>query len=291
MNKFNRSRYMKGNERGRNTRQYSVDSKAFGNITSESQAYWLGFIAADGYVITEPNYRFGVTLAIKDLSHIKSLKRFLKARHPIKYPISHKNKGNNRYCSLVISSKDLTNNLIGLGIVPRKTFLLKFPAFISADLIRHYIRGYFDGDGWVSTHTRTGLQFGIMGRKTVLRAMQSILMNKCGVRRIALHKDKRHPNSDTFSLVYGGSPQAERIYHYLYDNSKICLPRKKKIFDDFLKNYISTENKFAKAKLHAHRLLLSGLSLSKTSKTLGIGFSTVWQWHSKGLLTEAQSIL
>jgi intein-encoded DNA endonuclease-like protein len=38
------------------------------------------------------------------------------------------------------------------GCVENKTFKLNFPDFISEELIPHFIRGYFDGDGSVFLH-------------------------------------------------------------------------------------------------------------------------------------------
>lgn len=56
------------------------------------------------------------------------------------------------YSRIQISSKTLTADLLKLGCTPRKSLTLKFPndgIFKSNDLIRHFIRGYFDGDGSV----------------------------------------------------------------------------------------------------------------------------------------------
>lgn len=38
-------------------------------------------------------------------------------------------------------------------------------------------------------------------------------------------------------LRYGGINQPRKIYNYLYQNATIFLERKKKLFEDILKNY------------------------------------------------------
>lgn len=38
------------------------------------------------------------------------------------------------------------------GCIENKTFKLKFPEFLSEELVPHFIRGYFDGDGSVFIH-------------------------------------------------------------------------------------------------------------------------------------------
>lgn len=54
---------------------------------------------------------------------------------------------------LTITNKKIAKDLIKCGCIPNKSLVLKFPderIFASKDLIRHFIRGYFDGDGCIS---------------------------------------------------------------------------------------------------------------------------------------------
>lgn len=48
----------------------------------------------------------------------------------------------------------MANDLINLGCIPRKTLVLKFPneSTVPKQLIKHFIRGYMDGDGCISTY-------------------------------------------------------------------------------------------------------------------------------------------
>lgn len=53
---------------------------------------------------------------------------------------------------LSICSQQLSDKASTLGAIPNKSLMLKFPdinIFKSKDLIRHFIRGYFDGDGCI----------------------------------------------------------------------------------------------------------------------------------------------
>lgn len=50
---------------------------------------------------------------------------------------------------LYLVNKKLSDALSKQGCLPNKTFILKFPQ-IDKTLIRHFIRGYFDGDGMLS---------------------------------------------------------------------------------------------------------------------------------------------
>ena len=56
-------------------------------------------------------------------------------------------------CRWNISNKHLWNSLNTLGCTPRKSLTLQFPdinIFSSPELVKHFIRGYFDGDGCLS---------------------------------------------------------------------------------------------------------------------------------------------
>src|SRR6185503_6997190 len=52
---------------------------------------------------------------------------------------------------LRIDNKKICLDLNNLGCVPRKSLILKFPTpkQISHKWLRHFVRGYFDGDGFV----------------------------------------------------------------------------------------------------------------------------------------------
>ena len=59
----------------------------FENIDTEEKAYWLGFMYADGYIISN-NGRYGqeqigITLSTKDLGHLEKFKQSIEATNPI----------------------------------------------------------------------------------------------------------------------------------------------------------------------------------------------------------------
>jgi len=58
----------------------------------------------------------------------------------------------------------MKDDLIALGCIPRKSLLLKFPTSnqVPEHLIRHFIRGYFDGDGHF-TNTEKCFEAGYIG--------------------------------------------------------------------------------------------------------------------------------
>ena len=61
-----------------NSRKYSLKESFFSKINSESKAYWLGFLYADGYVSQGKN--IGITIANSDRKH---LEKFNKSISPV----------------------------------------------------------------------------------------------------------------------------------------------------------------------------------------------------------------
>lgn len=135
-------------------RKYFLNENTFSQW-SESVAYWIGFICADGNISKE--IRGGRTLTInlarKDENHISKLKNFLETNIPIyQYEVFQNNK-KYEISRLSVSSKFLCDTLIEKGILENKTYRTNFPLGIPEKYISHFIRGYFDGDGSLTVHT------------------------------------------------------------------------------------------------------------------------------------------
>ena len=126
------------NKQNRNKFNESI----FDNIDSEEKAYWLGFIYADGYISSRDN-TFELSLALKDKEHLDKFNVFMQ----------HENnniKMDSFRCRWSVVNKHLWETLNNYGCTPRKSLTLKFPdisIFSSKSLVRHFIRGYIDGDG------------------------------------------------------------------------------------------------------------------------------------------------
>ena len=220
------SRALQGNLNGRANRRIPLNENVFSVIATEEAAYWLGFLVADGYV--HGTSGFGLKLAARDEVHIEKFRAFIQSKHPIKQV----KQGSHTYSKLQFGSIKFVRELSQYGIVPHKSPLTFFPPenLLPKDLIRHFIRGVFDGDGWITFNERIGLAFGIIGTRNLLTSIQSELVTSCSLNFTKLCVDKRHKSSDYVTLGYGGNNQVRRIYHYLYDDSQIFLQRKEEVW-------------------------------------------------------------
>lgn len=220
--------YYKLKKIGRNIPNYhnslKFDNTVFNIIDTEEKAYWLGFLMADGYVSKDSNT---VELSLKgsDSNHLERYNNFLKNSNPIKISTVKTNGKEYNRCRCAVTDKHFHDRLIELGCTPQKSLTLKFPdknIFANNNLIRHFIRGYVDGDGCL-TYTKTGrLVIEIIGTKEFLEEIISLYPDYF---KKVLHKDKRRLSSNTYFITCSCN-NADRFANILYNNINICLDRK-----------------------------------------------------------------
>src|SRR3989344_4542443 len=113
---------------------------------SSEMAYVLGFFAADGNMIKNKRGAHFIEFQITDRDILNQIKNLLGSNHKIS--IRDRNKKWKKSYRLQLGSKEIFNDLIKLGMVPRKSNILKFPK-IPDVYLADFVRGYFDGDGHV----------------------------------------------------------------------------------------------------------------------------------------------
>lgn len=222
--------------------EVKFDECVFDFIDTEEKAYWLGFIYADGYISSlkgknKHNYQFELSLKADDVDHLYKFNTFMKH---IKNNVSIGNVTCNgkicKRCRWGVRNKHLWETLNSYGCTPKKSLTLKFPdknIFKSEDLIRHFIRGYFDGDGCISyadkEHTKIGVS--ILGTKDFLTECNKYLNNFYIVR-----KEKRN---NVYIIRCSGNKKSKAftIINYLYYNANIYLNRKFERYKYFCRLY------------------------------------------------------
>nr|DAX08864.1 MAG TPA: endonuclease [Bacteriophage sp.] len=207
----------------------------FDSIDTEEKAYWIGFIFADGTINSSPIregiksiYGFELSLGIKDLKHLEKFKKFIGYNKNLLID-------NNR-CRFSIANKHFWTTLNNLGCTPNKSLTLKFPN-ISENLVKHFIRGYFDGDGCITRYVHIHT---VTPRVIVLGTMD-MLNNiiKYSDTIASLKHDKRH-SKEIFYLDWN-KENSIKFINYIYNNSTIYLDRKYKLYNFFKKGSRSVE--------------------------------------------------
>lgn len=186
----------------------------FDQLTPES-CYWGGFLAADGCIGKWGAIQFG--LGDKDKDHLEKFKAAISATSPV----SNINRGDG-YQSVQFHVYGAYECHLALethfNITHRKSLTLKPPNLVEKDHIRHFIRGYIDGDGsinWSNDTRRKGhWQLGIVGTNQMLEWIK-LQLQKCVA---SIGDPSVLPDRNIFQLVFGGE-QVVRILDWLYQDS------------------------------------------------------------------------
>lgn len=242
---------MERNTKGQFERIYDVDETFFEKIDTEEKAYTLGFFYADGCNSISTHERcISLTQLEQDKDILDKIKLAMKYTNP-NYVVCVQKTNNKVKYTMSISRRKLSEDIAKLGVVPNKSLILSFPSkdIIPEELLNHFIRGYFDGDGciWegkphVDKNNRFihNVKFTFTGCISFIEPLQDCLV-KLGIvnKKTKLNFSKaNNPNTSTCDKVctmeYSGKKQVEKFYHYLYDNATIFGNRKKSKFENII---------------------------------------------------------
>lgn len=212
-------------------RKYVYNTDFFKSIHSEIQAYWLGFIYADGF-ITRKDKVFSIKLSKVDKAHLELFIKHFNSNIPVNDYTNYSGFGKgNMYSQIAVVDTDIVNDLKLLGVKNNKTQNCHYPSFLfkGNEFENHFIRGFFDGDGSVYNRTQcNSLGISFSGTEEFLNGIKNTLSFTGS--QANLHKESG--NKQSFTLKYGGRHLVKEIYEYLYNDATIFLPRKKIILDN-----------------------------------------------------------
>lgn len=248
-----------------------VRKNFFEKIETEVQAYLLGFYAADGN-INEKRKTFRIHLQQSDSELVYLYKnlispdarlftmkeRLVKARNG-QMVTAHESIG------VDINSSKICNDLVNLGFGYNKTYVdLKLPK-IDDKFIRHFIRGYFDGDGTISYYyckpdpkwhknERIRGYASICGKtKTMIEEINNFL------KRNGIKSSTCFTKRDQMWVLTIPKSQLKKLYDLFYKDSYFYLSRK---FNKF-NHYVNTEE----TQLIAELRNAQGLNVSNSNNT------------------------
>jgi hypothetical protein len=284
-----------GNENS-GKRVYSVNEEFFREWNS-NMAYILGFTCADGCVYQR-------TLSW-ELSNKFSSDKLLLERFSKEFNSNYRVEERLKSYRLRINSLFLIKDLEKLGIVPNKTKILKFPN-VPKIYIRHFIRGFLDGDGWIITRVRknSGKEICVgfsNGSRAFMNGLIHSLRNVLGISNFNLRERNKLTKKGKVALTYQlefYSDNANKIINFLYEGlnkEDLFLKRKfekqliaRQFYEktekikSFGKRWLSMEehNKGNMAEILSISLN-EGLVPREIAGKLGVSLSTLYRWLDK----------
>lgn len=216
-------RLLKENNIKPSNRKHHYDEKIFDKIDSAEKAYWIGFIAADGYV-NERKAFMRIKLQESDKSHLEKFIKFIGGdENMIKYEY-HNITGNKQYYAEV-NGRYFINSLVKLNLRQGKSSGKEQLSPIPKRYIRDYIRGLWDGDGHIEEK-----KLDLISSVEVLEFVQNYLNEKCNIN---INKVLDHCNT---YRIYVCTNRFKVLNHLYYKNC-ISLDRKYDLATHLVKEY------------------------------------------------------
>lgn len=195
-----------------------VQNNPFIPLTEESY-YWLGFIAADGHV-----NKYQVRLKIKDIDHIVKYRDFINPNLKLFDSI---NTANNKMRLVYFGNKETIKFLNNIGITSSKTKSLKIDNNILNN--RHFLRGFFDGDGSAKNYEVKITTASIKFRDQLLLLLKNL--------KIQSYYRIKGVNKDCYDVLVKSRESKKRLFNYFYKDSNIYLERKYNDYAALVRKY------------------------------------------------------
>jgi len=212
------------------SRRYLINEDFFDSIDSENKAYTLGFIYADGCVRNSYKRKyFDIELKLSDKQILEDISKFFyqdpadKVKSRIRNRKIEDSIRIEESCRLSVYSTKLVEKLCELGCVPRKSLELKWPNWIvDEEIKKHFIRGYFDGDGSIRMPQKKSASIDIIGTSDFCIGIQNAVNDN-----IKLSSNVRKDiSSEMFRFEISGNKNTKKFFDWLYKDSSIFLLRK-----------------------------------------------------------------
>lgn len=224
-----------------------VDDDYFEVIDTWEKAYILGFIYADGCIyISSSTPCLALNVAIKDRDHLQTITSKLHSTYKISDRLQSSTFSGTvlpkpRWISGThIYSRKLTNDLMDKGVVPRKSLILQWPRKVPDELMRGFILGFIDGDGWWTVYKDARQSYrpalGVCsGSYQFLEKLAKYLNDTLHV-KLAIINTRERNNSKNYQIVYASILDCIKLFDYLYMDASIYLERKRNKVESILEN-------------------------------------------------------
>jgi hypothetical protein len=206
-------------------------NSAFFDTWSEPMAYVLGFIWADGCLNKKSENCYRVAIVNTDKDIVYKIKEVIESDH--KVTVVKQNGYKDAYL-LEFSNKGITKRLMDLGLTERKSLTKPFPQ-VPEEYVRHFIRGYFDGNGTIYSMPKNSAEACIY---TGSQQFFLVLLDKLyeiGLKKIRLRKRRVSLFGVRFSVT-----ECKNFYNIIYKDATIFMGRKKARFVELIPSLITT---------------------------------------------------
>ena len=225
--------------------RYTLNEHYFDVGDTERKAYWLGYLYADGFVGDEHFNNIVFVQKQTDGYIVEQFARDIEFSGKVRLS-KERSAGfpnGQRAMTLNFSSKIMANALRNLNMFTCKSLTMEELPPIDRRLMRHFIRGYFDGDGSISRSFRRidskgknsySYHWAIIGTVPFLEKLNKFLPVRSCMR------DSHTPQMKYLNVWWKDS--MEPLFHFLYNEATVYLERKFNVWNDIMGDLRQKEN-------------------------------------------------
>lgn len=206
----------------------------FDVIDTEDKAYWLGFIFADGYVKHGHNdygevdsMSLGIELNAKDEDMLIKFNQSIKGNLEIKHRSRvWKSENASDMCLVIACSTHMCKSLAKTGCIRNKTYdgRLNIHSLPTRELRIHFMRGYIDGDGYISKQEHAYDMHIVVHNHNIMNSLLRIMVLDFGViPRIKYESDEL---GGAYRMHISNKEDYFKFLDQLYQDANIMMERK-----------------------------------------------------------------
>lgn len=198
-------------------RKYSLNETFFDTIDTPEKAYFLGLLYADGNN-NEDRGVIALRLSECDKDILLKFNKAIQSNRPLQY-IKTKETRRANVWGAHVNSKHMSNSLKKLGCSQRKSFSITIPD-IHRDLMNHFIRGYYDGDGSMyigKGKVKNNRQLTVTGATLFCKQLALFLKEELDINCSFYHRNAENKKHITLSI--SGRNQVGIMQEWLYRNA------------------------------------------------------------------------
>ena len=222
-------------------RKENIKIDIFNPVNTPEAAYILGFYIADGCL---NGNKFVITLNEKDKEILEKIRDYMSPITKLIYKketIIKQGIVSHPMYSFAFACKEIVSCLEDLGLGKNKTYLSKsIKNVVPKELMWDFIRGYWDGDGCISSSNVTknvketsynyiNIGFTIISKDPdILNEMNEFFMEE------GINTHVYPDNKGNYLVGTHSKSEVEKIYNKLYTSSNLFMERKRTKFNEIM---------------------------------------------------------
>ena len=218
----------------RRKNRYTLNEHFFDSIDNELKAYLLGYLFADGFVGDEEYNNIVFSQKKDDMEAVELFKESIEYTGELRIfePGKASFKNSQDHVVVNFSSEHMANKLRNYGLLKKESY--KSLPKIDNNLLRHFVRGFFDGDGSITlikSHYKDKVYYSGALDIIVNKNLVDFFLNLFSDIHFTIDQSK------TDYMVYlkcHSKKGVKFFYDYFYKDSKYFLSRKKRKFDEII---------------------------------------------------------